>query len=146
MLFVISTVQRIQLPPPMVEPLHWLTDVTGSVRVVVLVEQRASGAPAAPWHSRTVTVADPPPAVIVFTIVTSQISPRPPVLSMPLLQVVVGPMAVAAKTGGVVPRGPAVSRAIASTPDRTKASGRRMSTPVRVERRCRQSQLRQPVP
>jgi len=56
----------------------------------------ARGTPAAPWHSRTVTRAEPPLVVIVLTIVTWQIGPRPPVLSTPLLQVVVGPIVAAA--------------------------------------------------
>jgi hypothetical protein len=42
-----------------------------------------------------VTLADPPLVVIVLTTVTSQISPRPPVLSTPLLHVVVGAIVAA---------------------------------------------------
>src|SRR5450759_3123233 len=61
------------------------------------------GAPAEPKHSRTVTLADPPVAVIVLTTVTSQIRPRPGVSSTPLLHVVVGAI-VAAAAGEVVIR------------------------------------------
>ena len=40
--------------------------------------QAARGSPAAPWHSVTVTVAVAVVAVIVLTMLTSQITPRPP--------------------------------------------------------------------
>ena len=41
-------------------------------------------------------MADPPLAVILLTMVTSQIAPRPPVLSTPLLQVVAAAIVVSA--------------------------------------------------
>jgi hypothetical protein len=86
---VTPTLQRSVPPPPLIALLHWVTLVTSVVRLVVLVVQAAWGAPAAPWHSRIVTFALPPLAVIVLTTVTWQISPRHPVLSTQLLQVVV---------------------------------------------------------
>jgi hypothetical protein len=46
--FVTWTLQRSVPPPPLIEPLHWVTAVTGSVKEVVVVEQAASGSPAAP--------------------------------------------------------------------------------------------------
>ena len=54
-LFVTRTLQRSVPPPPLVEALHCVTAVTSVVSLVVLVVQAASGSPAAPWHSRTVT-------------------------------------------------------------------------------------------
>src|SRR6188474_703040 len=79
--FVTPTLQRSVPPPPLIASLHWVTAVTGAVRTEVTTEQDAVGAPAAPWHSRTVTLAHPPVGVIVFRTVTSQIRPRPGVLS-----------------------------------------------------------------
>ena len=73
--FVRLTLHRSVPPPPLIEPLHWTTEVTGSVRIETSTVHAASGFPAGPWHSRTVTVADPPTAVIVLSIVTSQIKP-----------------------------------------------------------------------
>src|SRR4029077_18281055 len=98
--FVTATLQRSVPPPPLVELLHWVTAVTGAVRLWVVVVQAACGAPAAPWHSRTVTVADPPPAVKWLTTVTWQIRPRPGVSSRPLLQVGVGAIAAAPRSRG----------------------------------------------
>src|SRR5450756_1898741 len=85
-LFVTLTLQRSVAPPPLSELLHCVTAVTGLVRTVVLLVQLAcvAGGPAAPCHSRTVTVADPPLAVIWLTIVTSQMRPWPPPLPIPL--------------------------------------------------------------
>src|ERR1035437_9695440 len=103
-LVVTTTLHRLVPPPPLIESLHWVTAVTGLVRTVVLSVQAALGAPAAPWHSWTVTVADPPPAVIVLTTVTWQIRPSPPVLLTPLLHVVVAAMVVAAAAGEVIIR------------------------------------------
>ena len=54
-LLVTVTLQRSVPPPPLIEPLHWVTAVTGSVRVLVVIVHVASGTPAEPWHSRTVT-------------------------------------------------------------------------------------------
>jgi len=92
--------------------------------------QAAVGSPAAPWHSRTVTVADPPLGVITFATVTSQISPWPPALSRPLLHVVVAPI-VAAEAGPVETIDPVASAHAPSSAERKKESGRRMSTPSR---------------
>jgi hypothetical protein len=109
--------------------------VTGSARRIVVLVQAAVGSPAAPWHSRTVTVADPPVGVITFATVTSQMRPWPPALSTPLLHVVVAPI-VAAEAGVVEMTDPSASAHAASRADRNKESGRRMSTPSRDERRC----------
>jgi hypothetical protein len=95
-----------------------------------VVLQAAVGAPAAPWHSRTVTVADPPLGVMTLATVTSQMRPRPPELSRPLLHVVVV-ATVAAEAGPVESTDPAASADAASKADRKKESGRRMSTPSR---------------
>jgi hypothetical protein len=78
-----------------------------------------------------VTVADPPLAVIVLTTVTSQIRPRPPVLSTPLLHVVVGAIVVAADAGEVVMTDPAASSAKATRPRKRSVSGRRLETAAR---------------
>ena len=77
------TEQRIVAPPPLADPLHCVTLWTNPP-TVTRVAQAAVGAPAAPWHSRTVTVA--PTAEL--TMVVSQISPRPPELSTPLPHVI----------------------------------------------------------
>src|SRR5687768_13849412 len=66
-LLVTSTLHRRTPPPPLIESLHWVIAVTGSVRSSVTVVQAVSGTPAEPVHSRTVTVAEPPVAVIVLT-------------------------------------------------------------------------------
>jgi len=71
-----------------------------------------------------VTFALPPLAVIVLTMVTWQISPRPGVLGEPLLQVVVGPTLVAAETPPAI-ESEASSR---SPPARRIARERRMKT------------------
>src|SRR5664279_3102273 len=104
------------------DPLHCVTAVTGDTNAVVVVVQAACGSPAAPWHSMIVTDADPPLGVIVLTMVTSQMSPRPPVLSTPLLHVVVA-AAVPALTPVASTRELKTSRAPA-----TMAKGRFISS------------------
>ncbi|MEJ7696052.1 MAG: hypothetical protein WKF78_05370 [Candidatus Limnocylindrales bacterium] len=142
-LLVTWTLQRREPPPPLVDPLHWSTAVTGAGRTLVLVVQAASGSPAAPWHSRTVTVAEPPAWVIVLTIVTSQINPRPPVLSTPLLQVVVAAI-VAAATGGVVSVVP-TTRVKPSSPTARNLAMRRTCDTSRSRARTNGSQHCGPV-
>lgn len=119
-MLVITTLQRSVPPPPLIELLHWFTAVTGSVREEVVSVQAAVGSPAAPWHSWTVTVADPPVAVMVLTIVIWQISPRPPVLSTPLLHDVVAAIVAAglaaAATGAVVSIATGASNERANSP------------------------------
>ncbi len=66
-----------------------MTDVTGAARLVVVVVQKwprapSVGSPADPRHSWTVTTADPAAAVIVLTMVTSQMMPSPPALPTPV--------------------------------------------------------------
>ena len=74
-LLVTRTLQRRVPPPPLIEPLHCVTWVTGLVRLDTWVAHVA-GAPAPPLHSRTVTLADPPPpAKILLTTVTWQMRP-----------------------------------------------------------------------
>ena len=121
--FVIWALHRMVPPPPLIELLHWLTTVTGPVNDIVVFVHAAVGSPAAPWHSRTVTTAVPPAAVNVLMTVTSQIRPRPPVLSTPFEHVVVVPI-VAAETRAVEPNEPAMSIASRKRPPRTQA-GRR---------------------
>ncbi len=77
-----------------------------------MVEHCAVGAPAAPWHSRIVTLADPPLWVIVLTTVTWQMRPRPGVSSTPLLHVVVA-ATVAALAVAAVPTDIAMTMAMA---------------------------------
>ena len=72
-----------------------MTCVTARVRFLVVTVQAAVGSPAAPWHSRIVTLARPPLPVNVLVIVIAQIRPRPGVLSTPLLHEVVGPKVAA---------------------------------------------------
>lgn len=79
--FVTPTLHLSVPPAPLIEWLHCVTAVTGCVRTFVVVTQDARGSPAAPWHSVTVTRADPPVTVILFTTVTRQIRPRPGVSS-----------------------------------------------------------------
>jgi hypothetical protein len=123
-LFVMSTLHRSVLPPPQAVSLHCVTAMTGSARTVGgSDEHNASGSPAAPWHSRTVTVAEPPSAAKVLTIVTSQMTPRPGVLSIELLHVVVELITVAADAGDVMVRDAAASSARAE-----RAVTRNMST------------------
>jgi hypothetical protein len=93
-LLVTTTLQRRVPPPPLIEALHWLTDVTSLVRLLTVVTQGA-GTAADPRHTWIVTREDPPVPLIVLTTVTRQISPWPPALRTPLPHVVVGP-AVAA--------------------------------------------------
>jgi hypothetical protein len=88
-LFVTDTLHRSVPPPPLAEPSHWMTDVTGAARLVVVVVQKwprapSVGSPADPRHSWTVTTADPAVAVIVLTMVTSQMMPSPPALPTPV--------------------------------------------------------------
>ncbi len=125
---VTSTLHRSVPPPPFVDALHCEMVVTGALSVSVVVEQEASGSPAAPWHSRTVTLADPPLAVIVLTMVTSQMSPRPGVLSTPLLQVVVG--AITAARAGVTSDPVDVSSAIAKRLAMSRRIWRCKATPI----------------
>src|SRR5450759_4969146 len=124
-LFVTLTLQRSVAPPPLSELLHCVTAVTGLVRTVVLLVQLAcvAGGPAAPCHSRTVTVADPPLAVIWLTIVASQLRPWPPPLPTPLPHVVVGAIVVAADAPPASASGPR-SR---SPPEKRMARKRRMA-------------------
>ena len=86
------------------------------------------GSPAEPRHSRTVTVADPALAVILFTTVTSQIRPSPPALPTPLLHIVAGAIVTdeAADAGEIVISDPAASSAKAIRPRKRKVSGRRL--------------------
>lgn len=44
----IWTLQRSVPPPPLIASLHWVTEVTGSIRMVVLVEPATCGSPVAP--------------------------------------------------------------------------------------------------
>ena len=69
-LLVTLTLQRSVPPPPLIESLHWLTVVTGRFMRQTVVRHEAVGSPAAPWHSRTVVLEDPPLAVMVLTMVT----------------------------------------------------------------------------
>ena len=121
----VTTTLHLNVPPaPLVEALHCVTAVTGAVSVSVVMAQAAVGSPAAPWHSRTVTVAEPPPDVIVFTTVTSQIKPRPGVSSTPLAQVVVGAIVVAALMPAAEASDPTRSRlAVARSAKNRRASG-----------------------
>jgi hypothetical protein len=102
-----------------------LTLVTASGRVFVVVVHAARGSPAAPWHSVTVTVAVAVVAVIVLTMLTSQITPRPPVFPA-LLSHVVAAAIVAPYSAADAPlastRGPRSS----SPADRRVARRRRM--------------------
>src|SRR5664280_1419965 len=111
--------------------------VTGWVRVAVLVVQAkpapplpSVGAPAEPRHSRTVTVAVPPLAVMVLTTVTSQIRPLPPRSPRPTPQVVVGAIVVAAATGEVARSDTGTKRARANTIRKREVNGRRMEAPL----------------
>jgi len=124
-LFVILTLHRSVASPPLSALLHCVTAVTGLVRTVVLFVQLVcvAGGPAAPRHSRTVTVADPPLAVIWLTIVTSQMRPWPPPLPTPLPHVVVGAIVVAADAPPASASGPR-SR---SPPEKRIARKRRMA-------------------
>ena len=135
-LLVTFTLQRSVPPPPLIESLHWLTTVTGRRMFQTVVLHEAVGSPAAPWHSRTVVFDVAPLVVKVLTIVTWQIRPSPPLLSMPLAQVVVGATFVAALTEPAIEREPSNSaaavRAIAKDRER---NGRRKATP----RKCRAS-------
>jgi hypothetical protein len=130
-LFVTTTLHRSVPPPPLIEPLHCATAVTGWPREVVVFVQVAVGTPAEPVHSRTVTTADPPLGVMVLTTVTSQTAPP---LPSALLHVVVGAMVTAA-AGAAVPRDAGVIIAKATSPADRKRIGRRIATPVGVERR-----------
>ena len=47
-LLLTTTLQRSVPPPPLIESLHWVTWVTGEVRIWVVVWQDALGSPAAP--------------------------------------------------------------------------------------------------
>jgi hypothetical protein len=118
----------------LIELLHWVTAVTGLVRVLVVVVQAAVGSPAAPWHSRTVTFADPPLAVIVLTTVTWQIRPLPPGLSTPLLHVV-----VVAIVAAVAP--PANAR----EPTSNAPTARRMLSERGMEITCSEGSATEPV-
>jgi len=70
-LLVMVTLQYTLLPPPVTIPLHWLTDVTSCVDIVVLVTgPRFSGqagytTPAAPRHALVVTVELVAPVALV---------------------------------------------------------------------------------
>jgi hypothetical protein len=61
-LLVTLTVQYVLLPPPYTMPLHWFTDVTSWLKVVVLVTgptlrgQEGNATPAAAKHAVAVTV------------------------------------------------------------------------------------------
>jgi hypothetical protein len=108
--------------------------VTGLVRFLVVVEHAAVGSPAAPWHSRTVTVAEPPEDLNVLTMVVSQMRPRPGVSSTPLLQVTVGAI-VAAEAVDVPINRPDARSPETARPTRRELRWRRIATPVRVGRR-----------
>jgi len=70
-----------------------------------------------------VTPADPPLDVILLTTVISQIRPRPPVLSTPLLHVVAAAIVVAADAPPASAREPTIR----SPPVRRMARERRMA-------------------
>lgn len=125
-LFVTTTLHRSVPPPPLIEPSHCVTAVTGSLSGVVVFVHVASGTPAEPVHSRTVTTADPPVGVIVLTTVTSQTAPPFP---SALLHVVVGAI-VTADAGAAVERDAAVSSANANEAVIRKEIGRRIAPPV----------------
>jgi hypothetical protein len=86
MLLVMSTVQMTLLPPPFATPLHWSTAVMMMPsRCETVVVQRGA-APAAPAHTRVVTVEDPV-WVATFnslTTVTSHSTWSPPPLGVSL--------------------------------------------------------------
>jgi len=128
-LFVTRTLQRNVPPPPLIESLHWLTLVTSRFMFQCVVLHDACGSPAAPWHSRTVVLDDPPALVIVLMMLTWQISPRPPLLSTPLLHVVVAATLVAADAVPDVPSEVAVSSPNANRPETRNERERRMATP-----------------
>jgi hypothetical protein len=105
-LLVMVTLQRRTAPPPLAEPLHCVTEVTGSLRLVVVVVHACPrapsvGSPAEPRHSWTVTVAEPPVLVMLLTIVTWQMMPSPPTLPIPVTQAPVALKEAAATWAGV---------------------------------------------
>ena len=135
-LFVTWTLQRRVPPPPLIESLHWLTRVTSR-----FMSQRLRRARGRRVRRRRRDIPgpkildEPPVEVIVLTIVTRQIRPRPPELATPLLQVVVGAIVVlAAAAAGMNSDAPA-SRAMPSTPKRMEGREARMTGTVGVERR-----------
>lgn len=134
-LFVTWTLHRSVPPPPLIESLHWLTRVTSRFISHVFVVHAAVGWPAAPWHSWTEVFDEPPVEVIVLTIVTRQIRPRPPELATPLLQVVVGAIVVLAAAAAGMNRDAPTSRAMPNTPKRMEGREERMTGTVGVERR-----------
>lgn len=93
MLLVMSTLQMTLLPPPFATPLHWSTAVMMiPSRCDTVVVQRGA-APAAPAHTRVVTVDDPVCVATFnsFTTVTSHSTWSPPPLGVSLhWDVVVG--------------------------------------------------------
>jgi hypothetical protein len=70
------TLQVTLLPPPVTMPLHWFTEVTSWVEVVIVVLQPKGGStPAAARHSVAVTVELVAPCeVTVFSIVMLQVT------------------------------------------------------------------------
>ena len=122
-LFVTRTLQRNVPPLPLMESLHWLTLVTSRFMFQCVVLHDACGSPAAPWHSRTVVLDDPPALVIVLMMLTWQINPRPPLLSTPLLHVVVAATLVAADAVPDVPSEAALSSPNAKRPETRNERG-----------------------
>ncbi len=111
------TVQMTTPPPPLPEPLHCCTSVTGSTSVVVVVLQvpapEAIG-PAAPTQRVTVIVELPGPVPgMKLSIVTVQAMPCPPtLLAVSLLHCVIGAAAALAFREALPPR-PNTNRATA---------------------------------
>ncbi|MEO7442268.1 MAG: hypothetical protein ABIW46_01895 [Acidimicrobiales bacterium] len=85
MLFTTRTEQVTAPPPPFPDPSHWVTEVTSWLEGVVVVVH-VSGAFAGPWHSTTVIVelVRPVARSRLLVTVTSQATPWPPTLSVPL--------------------------------------------------------------
>jgi len=97
MLLTMETVHVTVLPPPLPDPLHWLTAVMSWFDVVVDVVQ-GSAAPAAPWHSLTISVelVSPVARSRLLVTVTVQATAWPPTLSVPLHWVTASAAATAA--------------------------------------------------
>ncbi len=91
MLLTMATLQVTVPPPPLPEPSHWVTEVMSTVEVVDVVTQ-VGGAPAAPWHSVTVSVelVNPVARLRLLMTPTEQATACPPALSVPLHWLIAG--------------------------------------------------------
>jgi len=79
MLLTTVTVQSRLPPPPLPWKLHWLTDVTRSVALTVVVGAQVRVVNGSPRHDETVTVEllAPVPRSRLLVTVTSQANPKP---------------------------------------------------------------------